>query len=110
MAIYKKLDVQGDVHPTLWKCFGYIAREIAKNGFHDIFITSIREGTHALTSFHYIGRAIDFKKGKITKGIIRLGIAKFCLKYGISENDFDLIAYNDSRDIFHLEYDPKNIK
>ncbi len=109
MAIWKKLDVQGDPHPLLWKCFGYIIQELAKHGVQDIFITSIREGIHALTSLHYIGLAIDWKQAGIEneKAIVEKGIYRFCNKYKKSVNDFDLIMYIDSRKIFHLEYDPK---
>ncbi|MEA2036680.1 MAG: hypothetical protein U9O94_04180 [Nanoarchaeota archaeon] len=110
MAIWKKIDVQGDVQPILWKCFGYIAQELAKNGVHNIYITSIREGLHSLTSFHYIGLAIDWQQSGIEneKSIIEKGIYRFCNKYRKSVNDFDLIMYTDSRNIFHLEYDVKN--
>jgi len=109
MAIWKKIDVCGDPNPILWKCFGKIVQELAKHGAHNIHITSIREGTHALTSFHYIGMAIDWKQTGIEneKEIIKKGIYHYCNKYNKSVNDFDLIEYKDSRAIYHLEYDPK---
>jgi len=109
MSIWKKLDVCGDPNPLLWKCFGFIVQELAKNGVHDIYITSIKEGTHALTSFHYIAMAIDWKQSGIEneKAIVEKGIYRYCNKYNKSINDFDLIMYTDSRKIFHLELDPK---
>ena len=107
MAIWKKIDVQGDPHPILWKCLGCVIREYAMKGVSDFFITSVREGTHALTSFHYIGMAVDFKRGGIQKATIEKAIKQYCNKYNKSVNDFDLIEYTDSRDIYHLEYDPK---
>jgi len=110
MAIYKKIDVQGDVHTILWKCFGNVVGSLAKKGVHDIFITSMREGLHAVTSFHYIGMAIDFKRSGIEneRSVIEAGIKRFCNRYKLSVNDFDLIEYTDSRNIWHLELDPKN--
>ena len=109
MTIWKKIDVQGNPQPILWKCFGFIVQELTKHGVTDVYITSIMEGIHALTSFHYIGLAIDWKQTGIEneKAIIEKGIYHFCNKYKISVNDFDLIMYTDSRKIFHLEYDPK---
>jgi len=111
MAIYKKIDVQGDVHPILWKCLGYIWADLANHGVKTIHITSIREGIHALTSMHYLGLALDWKQAGIDNevNIIKGAIKRFCNKYGKSVNDFDLITYTDGKNIHHLEYDIKNL-
>lgn len=111
MAIYRKIDVRGDIHPILWKCFGHIVTALAKEGVRNVYITSQREGKHSLTSMHYMGLAIDWKQSDIDneEEIVRKAIKRFCNRYSKSVNDFDLIMYRDSRHIFHLEYDIKNL-
>jgi hypothetical protein len=71
-----------------------------------VYITSIRDGVHSITSFHYIGRAIDFKRSGKNKKQLREAVDKFCSDYGIPKQDFDIIEYPEL-DIFHLEYDSK---
>ena len=60
----------------------------------DLFILSVREGDHIMFSFHYEGRAVDFKKNGITKAMLQDTLGK----------DFDVIEYDWG---FHVEYDPK---
>jgi hypothetical protein len=63
----------------------------------DFYMTSIREGNHHVASCHYEGDAFDFKRQGLQ---IHLIIAE-------AGRDFDVVEYSDSRDIFHVEYDPK---
>ena len=107
MFIYKKIDVCGDCHPILWKCMKYVFEVYIQFGCKRFFITSIRDGLHSLTSFHYIGRAIDFERQTVSKEAILKGISHFCSDHlQCKFVDFDLIEYPD-KDIFHLELDPK---
>ena len=107
MAVYVKIDVHGleNLHPTLWKLHGYIQSQYEKKG-KDVHITSIGEGIHRNGSFHYIGRAIDFRREGFTKRDIRSMINDWCQRYGYNPNDFDLLEYQ-IKGIFHLEFDPK---
>jgi len=111
MAVYQKIDVQGRelLHHMLWKLFGYICRKYKEKN-KDVHITSIAEGLHREGSFHYIYRAIDFKREGFIKKDIRIMVNDFCTKYGerlkVRTQDFDLLEYDD-KDIFHLEFDPK---
>ena len=107
MATYIKIDVHGleKINHTLWKLFGFICTHYENKG-KNVYITSIAEGLHRNGSFHYIGRAIDFKRCGFIKKDIRIIINNWCTKYGYDTNDFDLLEYHD-KDIFHLEYDPK---
>lgn len=101
IMIWKKIDVQGDCHHILWKAMKYVEQLLKQ-----VYITSIRDGVHSITSFHYIGRAIDFKRSGKNKKQLREAVNKFCRDYQIPEQDFDIIEYPEL-DIFHLEYDPK---
>lgn len=109
MSIWLKIDVQGRdrIHHILWKLVGFISSYYKSKG-KDFFITSIAEGLHQDGSFHYIYRAIDFKRNGISKEELKIIIAEFCLKYPkYKERDFDLLEYTDIRSIFHLELDIK---
>jgi len=48
-------------------------------------------------SLHYIGHAFDVKRQSITKKEIQMAVGP----------GFDVVEYDDARDIFHIEYDPK---
>ena len=61
----------------------------------DIFITSIREGTHMPGSFHPSGRALDIRKPKA------ISIHEIRNRLG---TNFDVIEEHDH---IHIEYDPK---
>jgi len=100
--IWIKIGVKiGNTHPVLWKCIKYVEKTMG-----DVYITSGDEGLHMPTSFHYLGRALDFSRNNKTKKDIRKAVDEYCQIYGIHKQDFDLIEY-DKGNFFHLEYDPK---
>ena len=78
------------------RCKGRLVKLYEDHGY-DFFITSLMEGNHHPASCHYESEAIDFKR----QGISRLLIVGAC---GMG---FDVVEYDDERDIFHVEYDPK---
>jgi hypothetical protein len=60
----------------------------------DLFITSIREGTHMSGSLHPSGNAFDIRKNGVNLAAIK----------GVLGRDFDVVKYNTH---YHIEYDPK---
>lgn len=98
--------------PSVWYEQGVISEplyEMMNRGWHeikklyhdrkkDLFVLSVREGDHLMYSFHYDGKAIDFKKNGITKKYIQN-----CLSL-VGNNLFQVVEYSWG---FHVEYDPK---
>lgn len=96
MTVWIQQGVMGTLTRPARKGFGRCARVYERHGL-DFFVTSIREGKHSAGSFHPDGNAFDFK---------RQGIAKAELENELGP-DYDVVEYQDSRDIFHVEHDPK---
>ena len=90
---YEQGIIQEPLHPEMEKGWHEIKRVYSYKK-KDLFVLSVREGDHLMYSFHYEGRAIDFKKN---------GITKKQLEYALG-NDFQVIEYTWG---FHVEYDPK---
>ena len=78
------------------RCKGRLVELYAHRGL-SFYITSIREGIHHSASCHYEGAALDFKRQGLTKDTIAR----------VAVDGFDVVEYSDERDIFHVEYDPK---
>jgi hypothetical protein len=93
MATLYKEGVFGEMQPKLSEAKRKLARKYAANG-EDLVITSIREGNHTISSFHWDGRAFDHRKG---------GISLYIEKQLLGD-DFDIIDETNHR---HVEYDPK---
>jgi len=92
--IWLKQGVIGDLTGTTQKCIGRVAKLYGSKGI-DLFVTAIRDGVHSPGSFHYIGRAFDFRYGDdITESEIRLAAGA----------GFDCVFHNSH---IHIEYDPK---
>lgn len=93
MSTLIKQGVCGDLDPVMQKALNKIHSVYQSYGY-DLIITSMREGNHSPGSLHYIGRAIDCRKGKVS--ILALSSAL--------GTDFDCI---DESNHYHIEYDPK---
>ena len=96
MTVWLKQGVLGSLGPETRRAKGRLVLLYEKWGF-DFFITSLREGNHHPASCHYEGQALDFKRQGVEMHFIR----KAC------GPGFDVVEYSDSRDIFHIEWDPK---
>jgi hypothetical protein len=64
------------------------------NRDQDLFITSIREGTHGRGSLHPSGNAFDVRKGTVSAGVLRSMLGRH----------FDVVEHTTH---YHIEYDPK---
>lgn len=96
MTIWIKQGVMGDLSPQMRRCKSRLVSLYTVMG-KDFYITSIREGNHDPASCHYEGDALDFKRQGVKKSKI----------IEAAGSGFDIVEYTDSRDIFHVEYDPK---
>ena len=98
MTVWIKQGVQGDLRPEARRCKGRLIELYRDRGYPlDFYITSIREGNHCDASCHYEGDAFDFTR----QGVMKESIVEAC------GPGFDVVEYDDVRDIFHVEYDPK---
>lgn len=96
MTVWLKEGVLGDLRRDARRAKGRLVRLYETYGL-DFLITSLREGNHSPGSCHYEGDALDFK---------RQGVPREAIK-GACGPGFDVVEYSDSRDIFHVEWDPK---
>ena len=96
MTVWLKQGVLGTLGPEARRCKGRLVRLYRESG-QDFFITSLREGNHHPASCHYEGQALDFKR----QGALKDSIKETC------GPGFDVVEYEDARDIFHVEWDPK---
>ena len=106
MTIWLKEGVHGHLEPPMRRLKGYVADVYGQLGY-DLQITSKCDGNHCAGSCHYEGNAIDFKRQNVQMEIIRTvanGVAEL---YGYKPEDFDIVEYDDERDIFHVEFDKK---
>lgn len=92
-TVWIQQGVIGDLKPSMQKVHGRIAQLYISNG-EDMFVTSRRDGNHGFGSFHYIGLAEDFRKGKRKAKEIREAAGPNC----------DVVVYGSH---YHVEYDPK---
>lgn len=97
MSVWFKQGVYGDLTTICQKAFGLLANFYNSQGL-DFLCTSKRDGNHSAGSLHYTGNAFDFKRQGMDKHFIKR----------ILGDSFDIVEYSDKRDIFHVEYDPKN--
>lgn len=97
MTVWLKQGVLGSLETETRRCKGRLVAFYRKKGL-DFFITSLREGNHHPASCHYEGQALDFKR----QGLLWSDIVGAC------GPGFDVVEYSDQRDIFHVEWDPKN--
>ena len=98
MTTYLKEGVHGNLNPPMRRAKGRLVILYKSKGL-DFLITSKGEGNHHPGSCHYEESAIDFK---------RQGVPKIDVVEAIADDDFDVVEYDDDRDIFHVEWDPKN--
>ena len=96
MTIWIKQGVLGHLGPQMRRCKSRLVKLYSDHG-KDFLITSICEGNHDPASCHYEGCALDFKRQGVSKAEITKAAGP----------GFDTVEYTDSRDIFHVEYDPK---
>jgi len=95
-TVWIKQGVKGRLSQHTRKAFGHVAKLYFSHNL-DFFVTSLMEGNHSPGSFHYDGKAFDFKRQGMLKEFIKNAVGK----------GFDVVEYDDERDIFHVEYDPK---
>ena len=93
MTIWYKQGVYGDLSPDAAEGLRLTERLYTDNG-EDVFITSIRDGSHMAGSYHVIGRAFDMRKGKISLKDHQKKLGK----------KFQVIDEATHR---HVEYDPR---
>ena len=96
MTVWIKQGVLGNLNPPTRRCKGRLVALYKSRGL-DFFITSKGEGNHGDASCHYEEGAIDFKRQGLSIVKIKLSAGSY----------FDVVEYDDERDIFHVEYDPK---
>ena len=96
MTVWIKQGVLGSLRFETRRAKGRLVQLYKECGL-DFYITSLREGNHHPASCHYEGDALDFKRQEVTKD----SVVKTC------GPGFDVVEYSDSRDIFHVEFDPK---
>ena len=61
MNVWYKMGVWGKLIPQAQEGFRKLCWLWQELGYGDLFVTSIREGTHLPYSFHYSGRAFDVR-------------------------------------------------
>lgn len=93
MATWLKRGVFGDLTWGAADGLRYVERLYARKK-KDLYITSIRDGTHSPGSLHPQGDAWDMRKEGVSKKDIVLALGK----------DFDVVEYKWG---FHVELDPK---
>ena len=98
-TVWIKQGVKGKLNRQTRKGFGRVA-EVYFNLGLDLQVTSLMEGNHSPGSLYYDGGAFDIKRQGVKKALIVTALGK----------GFDVIEYFGGRDIFHIEYDPKEIR
>lgn len=61
MNVWYKMGVKGKLIPPAQEGFRKLCWLWNERGYGDMYVTSIREGTHLAWSFHYAGRAFDVR-------------------------------------------------
>ena len=87
--------------------FGHtIVAELYRHHGHGWIITSINDGYHSHTSFHYSGNAIDYRTKHIPRDKVE-DLAKD-IKEALGV-DFDVIleSLNETNEHLHVEYQPR---
>jgi len=93
MATYYKEGVCGELCLPAAQGLRKVKRLYALKN-KDLYITSIREGTHSMASFHYIGLAWDHRQNGVPVKDIKAELGP----------DFDVVKESDH---IHCELDPK---
>jgi hypothetical protein len=94
MNTWIKQGVYGELTPEAAEGLRKIEKEHGKEN-KDLFITSIREGTHSPGSLHPSGNAFDIRFSFMNSNAIRKVLGK----------DFDVVVHHPTH--IHIEYDPK---
>jgi len=95
MAMWIKQGVFGALEPEAAEGQRQM-RKLFASKREDLYITSIREGTHSDGSFHYDGRAWDQRMNK--------NVTIDEMRAALGGNNFDIVLECDH---VHVEYDPK---
>lgn len=93
MAVWFKQGVFGELRPEAAEGLRRTERLYAARG-EQVYITSIREGTHSPGSFHPQGAAFDMRPGSVLAKDHKAALGP----------DFDVVDEPTHR---HVEYDPK---
>jgi hypothetical protein len=95
MSTWFKQGVWGDLTDEMWEALRKLGR-LYSNKHTELYVTSIRDGSHRPDSFHPSGRAIDIRKCKL--------VTAYEIKF-ILGNDFDVVEESTH---YHIEHDPKD--
>lgn len=93
MTTWVKQGVFGDLQPGAAEARRCVEKLYASKG-KDLYITSIREGTHSAGTLHTDGRAFDIRPNGVPFEEVRSVLPKGC-------------EVVDEVNHFHIEYDPK---
>ena len=96
MTVWLKQGVLGDVSRQIRRAIGTVHSLHQQKG-EDLFITSLREGTHSAGSLHYDGQAFDSRPGQVTR-------AEALKALNAISPFYDVI---DETDHLHVEWDQK---
>ena len=94
MTIWYKQGVYGDLTAETSEGLRQVEKLYAEMG-KDVYVTSIRDGSHMAGSFHPHGRAWDMRKLGVFIADIRRVLAR----------GFDVVGHSRH---YHIEYDPKD--
>lgn len=97
MTIWYKQGVFGELSPQAAKGLRLTEKLYARLG-KDVYVTSVRDGSHMAGSFHTTGDAWDMRQSDVPREQHRDMLGK----------DFDIIDHGDGNNFHrHVEYDPK---
>ena len=99
MAIWIKIGARGELIPEAAEGLRLVEKLFNYKNLGDIFITSLRDGTHMAGSFHPHGRAFDLRwpAGHSTASV------REAIKTALGD-DFDVVTHSTH---CHVEFDPK---
>ena len=93
MSIWYKQGVYGDLLPEAAEGLRRLERAYDKR-HKDVYVTSIRDGSHMAGSYHPWGKAFDVRKNGMTKAFVKRAVVR----------GFDVVEHSTH---FHIEWDPK---
>ena len=98
MTTWMKQGVFGELQAPAAEGLRIVEKVFRDNGWGDVYVTSIREGTHGIGSFHPAGRAFDIRwpPGANVQAVLKI------LRKALGD-DFDVVGESNH---IHIEYQP----